>query len=119
MKFILRPPLGPDNGRRFRPGMSGTLDGIRFRTVAGSKAPGDLVLEWETSVGWQRIRMHTVGLIIDFLYENEHVLYPPNSGYLGGEKLMEHIDRAVMRGWKAAADHLDAEKAAAQERRAS
>lgn len=113
----LRRPLSDLNPRRFKAGQAGTFDGIRFRVVAGRKADGDLVLEWETPTGWERITMHTVGLIVDFLYENEHLLYPPEQGHLGGDKLMKHLEKAVQAGWEKAAQVLDDEKDMAETRR--
>lgn len=110
----LRPDLGPY--RRWVTG-STVMSGLPLRVRDGKKAPGDLVLEWLTPDGWVAIDFHTIGFLVDFLYENEHHLYPPRDGYMGGEKLIEHMNRSIQRGWKAGADYLNGEKRTAADRR--
>lgn len=117
-RFYLRPPIPPGTGR-FHAGDTFDLEGFQLRLVAGTKAFDGLRMDVRCPQ-WTSLRLHEVGLIVDFLYENEHMLFPPARGHLGGEKVMQHLNLAVQRGWRSAAAVLDEEKErAARRRRAS
>lgn len=96
--------------RRFNEGDTFRLQGIDFRVVRGKKGPADLRLDWLLSVGWQPVCVDIVGLIADFVYENENYLYPPPR-FKGGEKFMAYIRQAVGDGYRQANHDLHLERA--------
>ena len=70
--------------RRFTPGDTFKMSGLRFRVIRGDKAGSgrepsdDYVMQWENAGGrWVSIGFDVVALLVDFLYENEDELYPP------------------------------------------
>jgi hypothetical protein len=109
------PPLRPelvDEYVRFVSGDAFRLSELEFRVVQGRKAPDDLVLQWLTPTGWFPIRFDVLGLLVDFLYDNEGRLYPRWCGYRGGEKVVDYVRRAVDDGWRDAWRHLNCERSA-------
>lgn len=55
--------------------------------------------------------MAAVALIVEFLHENEDVLYPPSSGYMGGRMFMGALEHGVTNGWETVRDHVKAQRA--------
>lgn len=87
-----------------------TADGLRCRIVPGAKAAGDLILEVDSAGAWRRVKFASVGLIVEFLYRNEDLLYPRAGGNLGGEKVFRFLREAIKVGHEQAARNLDWEK---------
>jgi hypothetical protein len=86
-----------------------------MRVVKGKKAEDDLRFEWQVPGGeWRAVTMAAGGIMADFWYENEDVLYPPSAGFLGGEKYAQYLDQAMREGWDAADAVLQGEKAASR-----
>jgi hypothetical protein len=104
--------------RRFVTGDMFRLSGLDFRVQEGVKkqqgtgAGGDLVLQWLTPSGWVSIGFDALGLIVDFLYENEHHLFPPSQGFDGGEMVRDYVKKACQLGHDKAAAELRLQKAA-------
>lgn len=86
------------------------LCGLMFRIRRGRKHPDDLVLEWATPDGWRPITFAPVGLMVEFLYRNEDVLYPRTNGYKGGEKVMAYLRECLKVGHDDAWRNLEWEK---------
>ncbi len=99
--------------RRFAAGDVFDQQGIRLRVVAGRKpAAGDgidLRLDVLTPTGWVAVPLSVVGLMADFMYENEGVLYPKPQ-FKGGEKVWEYLRHSVKHGWSKAEAGLRLEK---------
>lgn len=90
----------------FTIGSSGELNGIEWRVVSGTKAPGDLVLELNTPRGWRKFPMSLSALAADFFAQNEPRV---RKGYRA-EKHMEHLRLASRKGWRYATAILETEK---------
>lgn len=104
------------------------LDGAMFRIVEGKKSDDDLRLDMFIGVlgaggeyvgSWVPVKASWLFYMFDFLWENEHALYPPSTGAKGGEYLTEHMAIARDFGWQAARRRLETERRTAAERRAS
>ena len=108
----MRQPKQDITPRRFTSGDNFELGAVRFRVERGSKSPDDLRMDWNVNGRWVAVPMSALFLLTDFLWENEHVLYPPSSGNQGGEKLFEALRRARNHGWEAATGYLEAERRA-------
>lgn len=104
------------NGRRFSAGDTFRMSGMDFRVRQGRKAPDDIVIDWCTSSGWVPIGFDVLGLLHDFFYENEEVLYPSPMGYMGGAKVTDFERFAVKHGHDAAIHRLESEKRMKQSR---
>jgi len=111
MNRYLRPPV---TFRRFEAGEFHECDGIGFRIVKGVKSPEDLRLDWWTGSEWRAISSKTVGFMAEFIYENEHVLYPPP--LQGGEKFVAYLKHSIQHGTGKAQAGLDVERRNKQRR---
>jgi hypothetical protein len=90
--------------RRWKAGSAWTTEeGWHVRVVPGDKAEDDLVLEVDGGSGYRRIRMETVAMMADFLFDNERVLYP-SVNHEGGGMVLRLMKTAMTRGWRAARD---------------
>ena len=111
--------------RRFTPGDTFEMSGLRFRVIRGDKTGSgrepadDYVIQWENAGGrWVSIGFDVVALLVDFLYENEDELYPPPghwnardwTNYKGGNYVRDFIGRAINHGHGHAIRHLQYEK---------
>lgn len=94
--------------REFTAGQSGFVGGMQFRIVQGRKTPRgdghDLRIDLRAQ-DWVAVGMPLVFLLIDFLCENEDVLFPPPR-FRGGQMLMDFIHGARTQGWEIAAQML-------------
>lgn len=102
--------------RRFNPGDLFEIGGMHFRVVPGSKTPRgpgqDLRLDWLRSDGcWRPVKMAHAGLIVDFFFENEDVLYPPPQ-FDGGRRFTDYLKHGLKHGWQSAEAGLRIEKEA-------
>ena len=96
--------------RRWRAGETIRRDGIDFRVERGDKFDGDLVIEWHTQHGWKRISNAVIGILIDFVFENEDARYgretrapgEPRRGPRGGYKVLDFAQHAAFHGWQSA-----------------
>ena len=94
-------------------------DGTRFRILPGDKKPGDLVLELHADGRWRRVTFETVGVMVEFLYRNEDLLYPPKrdgGNNLGGEKVFRFLRECIRSGHPDAWRNLEMEKRLKRER---
>lgn len=106
--------------RRWQSGMSvSTGDGLNWRVAKGAKTPGDLVLEVQTTTGWQRVKMSAGFLMADFLAENEDQLvadgYFPKTA-AGGDYYLRYLRMAVTKGWQVAATQVEEDREARRAR---
>lgn len=100
---------------RFTAGQEFNFDGIQFRIVAGTKALGDLVIQWLTMDGWRAITCQPLFLAIDFIAWNEDLLYPPPLA--GGDLLLDALRVARVKGYREACARLDEDRWRAARRR--
>jgi hypothetical protein len=98
--------------RRFAEGDRFHEGGIRFRVERGRKTDDDLRIDWYVAESgqWVAIPMSVLFLLVDFFWENEHVIYPPSRGYQGGEKFWQALRGSWLHGWKSSQDGLAAER---------
>jgi len=104
---------------KFTPdGIPHLIGGVYIRCVPGRKAPDDMKLEIRVSHGreyipdeWRAVPMTLVAYMTEFFYKNEDNLYPPEEGYLGGEKFLQFLHDAVRNGYETATAGLEWEKA--------
>lgn len=90
--------------RRFVAGQTMTVGCVPFRVATGRKTRGDLRLDWRVDGTFVPVELPAVFLIVDFVSENEDVLYPhPNRG---GEELLRYLKIARIDGWQRAVDML-------------
>jgi hypothetical protein len=106
---VLRPDIA-DEYVRFVVGDTWRLSGLDFRVADGDKQDGDLVMQWRTPSGWWKVGMPALFLVVDFLYENEHRIYPPRMGFEGGEKLRKRLTIAARDGHERATALLTRER---------
>lgn len=116
--------------RRFNAGDEFYIDGLRLRIASGGKEikrgprageyGHDLVIEWLSldERKWVRMRFAVLALLVDFLCENEDVLYPPEHGFRGGEMLLANMRTAKERGHLAAIAEVEGDQAALRARKA-
>lgn len=105
---------------QFVDGASGDEGGVRWRVRKGRKVARDgedLVFEIATD-GWVPVKMSLVAAALVMLYENEDRLYPPRMGFAGRAYLAAYLKKCLS-GWETATRELEAERAAAAERRAA
>ncbi len=119
------------SARRFKAGDEFEFDGIHFRVMPGDKPirggrlkgekGHDLVMEWWCAHDhqWKRFTFRPLALMVDFLCENEDVLYPRSAGFHGGDELLEHLTLARFGGYEAAIAELTADKANRRKRDAA
>jgi len=88
-----------------------STEGLHFQVRHGSKKPGDLVMDVWNGQRWYPVRMSTVFMLTDFLFENEHVIFPCPP-YEGGYKFLKALRVAGEQGWEEANRRLEAEKTA-------
>lgn len=84
--------------------------GLRWRVVAGVKAPGDMRLEVEGPAGWVPVKMEAGFLLADFFFDNESRLYPRSAGFRGGYEYLRALHDAARFGWERAATRLQGQK---------
>jgi hypothetical protein len=122
----MRPTDRDIRERRFTAGDRFDFDGAMFRVVEGKKSDDDLRLDMylgtrlpngEYVGNWVPVKASWLFLQFDFLWENEHVLYPPSSGAAGGEKLVKALRQAQREGWRAALATLNSERVSAARKR--
>jgi hypothetical protein len=102
----------------FMPGSRGELDGLRWRIENGRK-PARRAEAQDLRMLAQvpqevAVPMSWLFLFVDFLFENEDVLYPPEQGYDGGDKLLSYLNKSVVAGYQFACDSLEVDKALAR-----
>lgn len=95
--------------RRWYAGQSFSIDDMHFRVVAGKKGPDDLRLDQLVDGKWVAVRMAVGGMMADFFFENEEVLYPPPAK--GGKKYLDYVRDAARFGWERAEAALRVERA--------
>lgn len=117
--------MGERSVRRFQPGDEWEMAGIRIRIFEGKKrckrcafagieAPcgHDYVMKWHVpNAGWIPIPDCVPGLISDFIFENEAVLYERSLGFKGGFKFQQYLQHAMKHGWRSADAGLRIEQA--------
>lgn len=103
--------------RRFHDGEHFNLSPVEYRVVRGRKSAGDLRLEWRWNAEWQPVPLDHVFLIVDFVADNENVLFPPPAA--GGGYVHRFIVKALKYGWRQARHDLQLERARRDERRCS
>jgi hypothetical protein len=107
--------IGYEPGRFFN---FGQLD---LRIVQGEKAPEDRRLDVRCPT-WEPVKMALGGLLTDFFYENEQILYPPTPnvgrgrGQRGGAYYLDAMKEAAATGWRPVALRIEAERSAANGR---
>jgi hypothetical protein len=109
---VTRTPLRPDladSYERFVIGKHWSNGPLQVRFERGTKFPGDIRADIRC-LTWHSVRFGDLGLLFDFLYENEHRRYPPRDGYEGGEYLRTFLEQCVQLGWTWANDQLVNEK---------
>ncbi len=84
------------------------MNGLLFRIVQGKKGPDDRRLDVETR--FLPVHMRLGGLLADFFYENEGILYPPDEGFAGGNYYLGYLHQAARQGWQVADDKLQEER---------
>lgn len=93
---------------------------MQFRVVPGSKAPGDLRLEWSAPGGWEPVPMAAAALVSDFMVANEaHLMTTPAGAHRripADEYWFGYLRHAVVRGWDQADAQLQAQRPPAQPR---
>lgn len=98
--------------RRWSVGSTTSVSGITFRVVVGKKEPGDLRLEWRTSVDWRPVDMAAAALMVDFFVENEDHLrqYRPHWQRTAADQFFLFLRDAIDRGWEAANETLQGQR---------
>lgn len=110
MRGRIRPDFGYEYAR-FVAGDAFRCSGLDFRVRAGTKQSDDLVLDWRTpGGGWVPVAFDALGLITDFLYDNEDRLYRPDRGYMGGEKVRQYLNESIRKGHEIAWRNVQWEK---------
>lgn len=97
----------------FAAGMTGELNGIRWRVTTGRKGQGDLVL-WVCSSEWRMVPMALGFLLADFFTDNEGRIHSLAVGRRGGGKYLAELEHAAWRGWRVPTGYLEAERKAAR-----
>jgi hypothetical protein len=106
-----------DDGRKFRAGMGGVLDGIKFRCAPSTlpnRLPG-IVLQWKVrpdlddddDAAWRAIHAHTIGVMVEAIYENERVIMADIADQLPvppGEYFLQFLRRCIEVGSRQADD---------------
>jgi hypothetical protein len=90
-----------------------TSDGVRLRISPGTKAAGDYVLDIDSAGAWRRLKFETLGVLVEFLYRNEDLLFPPRrlgGRFDGGEKVFRYMRECLKHGHPIAARNLEIEK---------
>lgn len=93
--------------RRFKVGMEGDVEGVRWRITEGRKWDGDQVLEFYAGGRWVKVKMSVGFLMADFIYENE--THRPNSPR-GGQMYLDYCQTAAVEGWRTVHERLEAER---------
>jgi hypothetical protein len=90
--------------RQLVAGDAGIAGGVNWRIVEGSKAPGDLRIDWYVNDRWQPVLMDTVFVVLDLICQNEDFLYPyPQKG---GLLPLEACAKARLHGYEYASGWL-------------
>lgn len=103
--------------RRWAPG-GFEVNGLAFRVVLGKHTAGipgerDLRIDVLTPAGWRNVEMGLVFMLVDFLAENEEVLYPSkvNGGTARGSAyFIDRVRFAANYGWERAVKLLRMER---------
>lgn len=88
----------------FTVGDAGIAGGVNWRVVAGTKAPGDLRLEWYVGDRWQPVALDAIFVAVDCICQNEDFLYPYPAR--GGQLLIRAISEARLYGYEHASGWL-------------
>jgi len=102
--------------RRFHEGEQFEIGNVQYRVVRGKKGPDDLRIDRRFATDWQPVTLDDTFLILDFIADNENVLYPPPAK--GGAKVLEAVKIALQFGWRRARHDLHLERQLRDERRA-
>lgn len=101
---------------RFTPGDHGSFNEIEWRVSQGKKevrleGAQDMRLDIRTPGGeWRAVPMHLGFLMADVFFQVEEALYPQAHGFLGGNKYLRAVHRAIESGFHAACEELDGER---------
>jgi hypothetical protein len=92
--------------RRFNEGQTFEFASLLFRIVEGTKAPGDLRLEWRTMYGWRAVPLSAVQFMADFFADNEKHLtqYRGHWHMWGDSYFLRSVFRSARNGWESEAN---------------